>query len=397
MLAPAEMLREKMVLFWHNHFVSEYPKVEVTQLMFRQNQLFREYAFGDFRALTRKVTTDPAMLVYLDGGTSRQGNPNENYARELLELFTLGVGSYSNGAPHYTERDIVELAKALTGWTVNGLNSEFKSTRFDSGTKTIFGQSRNFGVVTGTDDVIDHIFGQIDPDFDSPRAAIFLCSKLYQHFISDSPDMEIVAGMARTLISNAWRVEPVLRELLASEHFFDDNVIGAKLKSPVEFVLGSIRQFSLTPVMSRTTTDTGRPEVHDPVTAMGNLSQSLLYPPNVKGWIGGRSWISSATVPLRIRYSKMWLEPVSGALGYGFNPVAFVKSFASSADATALMDDMLTLLLPVAVSAETRQTLLDELLGGGPAYEWNPDAPNAATRIRACLIRIANLGEYQLI
>lgn len=398
MLTPAAMLREKMVLFWHNHFVSEYPTVLVTQYMYRQNQLFREYAFGDFRELTKKVTIDPAMLIYLDGATSRAGNPNENYARELLELFTLGIGTYSTGAPHYTEHDIVELARALTGWTVNGLGSEFRPARFDNGNKTIFGDSANFGIQgKAARDVIDLIFEQQDTDHHTNRAAIFICSKLYQAFVHEVPDMQIVAGMASMLINSNWHIGPVLQQLLTSEHFFDDNVIGAKIKSPAEYVLGAIRSFGLKAPASRGTTDIVKPETHDPLTAMVYLSQTLLYPPNVKGWLGGRTWISSATLPLRIRYAKMWLEPVQGALAYDFNPVAYVKSLPDATDAEKLLDHLLMIHLPLGVTSETRAVLLDELLAGGPVYEWNPDAPNAATRIRACLIRMVNLGEYQLM
>lgn len=398
MLDPARMLREKMVLFWHNHFVSEYPTVLVAQYMYKQNQLFREYAFGDFRELAKKVTIDPAMLVYLDGATSRAGNPNENYARELLELFTMGIGTYADGTAHYTEHDIVELARALTGWTVRELGSEFRPARFDNAAKSIFGESANFGIEgKASRDVIDLIFEQQDRDLQHKRAAVFICSKLYQYFVHETPDPAIVAGMAATLETNNWRIGPVLEELLTSEHFFHENVIGAKLKSPADYVLGAVRSFGLAAPMSRSTTDIGRPETHDPVTAMSNLSQILFYPPNVKGWPGGRSWISSATLPLRIRYAKMWIEPVSGALPYKFDPAAYVKSLPDAGDAEKLLDHLLAVHLPIAVSADTRAALLDELLAGGPAYEWDPDAPSAPTRIRACLIRITNLGEYQLM
>ncbi len=398
MRTPAAMLREKMVLFWHNHFVSEYPTVVVAQHMYRQNQLFRDYAFGDFRELTKKVTIDPAMLIYLDGATSRAGNPNENYARELLELFAIGIGSYSDGTPHYTEHDIVELARALTGWAVNGLENQFRPARFDNGAKTIFGEIANFGIEgKAARDVIDLIFEQRDRDLSHKRSAVFICSKLYQYFVHDMPDRSIVAGMAETLERNNWRIGPVLQQLLSSEHFFDDNVIGARIKSPADYVLGAIRSFALDAPLNRATTDIGRPETHDLVTAMSYLSQTLFYPPNVKGWLGGRSWISSATVPLRIRYAKMWIEPVQGALPYKFDPVAYVLSFPDAGDAERLLDHLLMLHLPIAVSADTRSVLLDELLAGGPIYEWDPNAPSAATRIRACLIRITNLGEYQLL
>lgn len=393
---PATMLREKMTLFWHNHFVSEFLTVYVTQYLYMQNQLFREHAFGDFRTLTKKVTIDPAMLIYLDGNQNLAGNPNENYARELLELFTLGVGTDSTGRSYYTEGDIIELARALTGWRVNGLGSEFRPARFDNGMKTIFGTTAPFGLSDGTTNVVDLVFEQTDADHGRRRAAIFLCEKLYRHFVAAEPDMAIVAQMARTLELADWSIGPVLRELLTSEHFFDENVIGALLKSPADYVAGAISALGMTPAMSRATTDLARPQLHDPLTAMSSLSQKLFYPPNVKGWIGAREWISSATLPLRIRYAKFWIEPIQGALAYGFDPVAFVKSLSEPDDVNAVVDDIIALLLPVAVSARERDNLKNALLGGGPDYEWNPDASNASTRIRACLIRLTGLAEFQL-
>jgi hypothetical protein len=130
---------------------------------------------------------------------------------------------------------------------------------------------------------------------------------------------------------------------------------------------------------------------------MSYLSQKLFYPPNVKGWIGGRTWLSSSTVPLRIRYSKLWLEPPGGALPYGFDPVAFVKSLPNPTDVDSVLDNFILLALPLGISDNERSILMDELLAGAKPYEWDPDAPNAAPRIRACLLRIINLGEYQLL
>ena len=393
---PARMLREKMTLFWHNHFVSEYATVYVTQYIYRQNQLFRTNALGDFRELTKQVTIDPAMLVYLDGATNKAGNPNENYGRELLELFTLGAGAYSNGTPHYTERDIIELSRALTGWTINGLASEFRPARFDNGSKSILGASGNFGIQgKGALDVIDHIFSLVNPDNGKRQAAVFLCSKLYTAFVHHTPDPAIVAGMAETLVASEWRIEPVLRQLLTSAHFFDENIIGSIVKSPVEFTVGAMRELALKPKFARQNTSVSRLELHDPVTTMMYLSQILLNPPNVKGWPGGRSWISSATMPLRIRYSKFWVEPIPSALAYEFDPQAWIMGLPDSTSATRLVDHIIEVLLPLGLSSESRALLLDELLAGG--YEWFPEQPNAIPRIRACLIRLMNLGEYQLM
>jgi uncharacterized protein (DUF1800 family) len=398
MLQPSNMLREKMVLFWHNHFVSDYPTVHVTQYLYTQNQLFREFAFGDFRELTKRITIDNAMLVYLDGGLSKVGNPNENYARELMELFTLGVGTYSDGTPHYTEHDIVELARALTGWTVptKGLTSAFQSARFDNGVKTILGKSANFGIQgKASDDVIDHIFEIMDPDVQTNRTAVFICEKLYRYFVHQTPDTEIIAGMARTLVDNGWSIAAVLRQLLTSEHFFDENVMAAELKTPADFVLGSIHSLGLAAPMNASNTAADRPQIHDPVTAMWYLAQWLFYPPNVKGWPGGRTWISSVTLPLRVRYSKMWVEPVPDAIDYDFDPIGFVNSLSDSEHVDAVLDDMIALLLPLDIGKDTRDSLMAELLGGGFPYEW--DVLKAEQKIRSCLVRLTNLAEYQLM
>lgn len=403
-------LVEKMVLFWHNHFVSEFPKVDAPHYMYIQNQLFRTNVFGDFKELTKKVTIDGAMLIYLDGNASNAGNPNENYARELLELFTIGTGVYSNGTPHYTEHDIIELARALTGWRiVNGYSTNaprvatFVPASFDGGDKTIMGATGNFGIQGRTSmDVIDHIFSVDDPDQQRKRAAVFICTKLYQYFVYDNvPDMDIVKGMASTLEANNWQIGPVLRELLLSEHFMDDQVIGAKIKSPAEFAVGAIRQMKLGfPLTKDENPNVGSPGMHAPTTVMAYLSQWLLYPPNVKGWPGGRSWLSSATVPLRIRYAQLWADPIGGQSlpAYGFKPVDFVKSLPdATTDVNKMLDHLLELMLPLAITSDARKPLLDELLGGGQPYEWDPDAPNAAPRIRACIVAIISLGEYQLM
>jgi hypothetical protein len=149
------------------------------------------------------------------------------------------------------------------------------------------------------------------------------------------------------------------------------------------------------PTFSRQNVSLSRLELHDPVTAMNSLSQIILNPPNVKGWPGGRSWISSATMPLRIRYSKFWVEPISGALPYGFDPQAWIMGLPDSTSAPKVLDHIIEVLLPLGITSESRALLLDELLAGG--YEWFPELPNAIPRIRACLIRMMNLGEYQLM
>lgn len=295
MLEPATKLREKMTLFWHGHFVSAFPKVEAPQYIYLQNRLLREYALGSFKELTRRVTIDPAMLLYLDGAGNTSGSANENYARELLELFTLGSGVYSDGTPHYTEQDIIQMARALTGWEVEGLNSRFHPDHFDSGPKTIFGVTANFGMDAGAEkNPIDLIFELHDPDHQCRRAAFFICSELYQFFVYEVPDTAIVTEMARTLEASDWSIAAVLQQLFTSEHFFDDAIIGGMLKSPVDLVVGALDQFSL---QINYNPDPGGPETHDPLHAMETLSQVIFLPPSVKGWPGGRT--GSAPRPFR--------------------------------------------------------------------------------------------------
>ena len=395
---PEHGLREKMTLFWHNHFTSELYVVYVAQYFYIQNRLFREYAFGSFRELTGKVTIDPCMLRYLDLGLSVAGNPNENYPREILELFCIGEGTYENGTPRYTEFDIVELSRALTGWIVDGLQGTFRSTRFDSGQKTIFGEKANFGLGSvGERDVIELIFDQTDQDYNRKRAAIFLCRKLYRWFVYDVPNMEIVAGMADTLVANDWEVGPVLRQLLRSKHFFSEDVRGALIKSPADYVAGAVNELGLRPDLSAAGVNANRPETHDPVTAMSGLAMMLLSPPNVKGWPGGRAWISSVTVPQRIRYAESWIAPIAGARDYGFDPLAFLNGIPERDDVHAVLDRMLVLLLPLPVGDGIKERLLNTLLGGAPVYEWDPDHPSARQRVRSTLVEITRLAEYQLM
>lgn len=398
MTSPGLGLREKMVLFWHNHFTSELLVVYVAQYFYKQNDLFRNNAFGNFRTLATRITTDPCMLVYLDLGLSKAGNPNENYPRELLELFTLGEGAYEDGTPHYTEADIVELSRALTGWTVEGLESRFRSTRFDNGQKTIFGEKANFGLGSvGDRDVIELIFDQDDHDHNRKRAAIFLCSKLYRWFVYNEPDMNIVQGMADTLIANNWEVGPVLHQLLTSAHFFSEDVMGAMLKSPADYVAGSMREFGFTPDRGADGVIQGRPETYDPITAMSALAQTLLAPPNVKGWPGGRNWISSVTTPQRIRLTESWIAPISGARDYHFNPSWFVDAAPERDDVHGMLERMLVILLPLPVSDQAKESLLATLLGGGKDYEWDPDHPSTAIRLKSTLVEIVRLAEYQLM
>lgn len=272
MLATPSPFTERMVLFWHNHFTSSVQKVKYVPAMLRQNALFRSEAAGNFGRLLRQVARDPAMLLYLDGATSRRGQPNENFARELLELFTIGEGQYG-------ERDIKEAARAFTGWSIDRQTGAYRvyAVRHDAGDKLFMGRS---GKLDG-DDIVAAVLAH-------PRTAERLVEKLWREFVSPQPDAAEVKRLAALLRDADYEMKPLLRALLLSPAFRDPANRGTLFKSPVEMTVGTLRLLRI-PVE-----DTQRL-----VRAGRLLGQDILDPPNVKGWSGGEAWISSYTLMLR--------------------------------------------------------------------------------------------------
>jgi uncharacterized protein (DUF1800 family) len=370
-------IRERMVLFWHDHFATQAVDVRRPQFMYQQNALFREHALGNFKTLVQEVTRDPAMLYYLDGVANQAGRPNENYARELMELFTMGVGNY-------TEEDVGEAARALTGWTVEGRQPLFVGQRFDSGVKQFLGRSGTF-----TDrDIIDVIF---DQDVTAP----FLCRKLYQAFVYDIPDETVVAQMAELLRSNNYEVLPVLEALLKSTHFYEDATIGARIKSPIELVAGSLRTFGIQ-------AGSGGEVPGDYVVVLcDTLGQHLLDPPNVAGWPGYRTWISTATLPNRHQITD---EIVGGnprrirgqQVSFAPDVIQFIRSMPNPWDAIELVRSLGRYLTPFEVDADRQELLLSVLLQGAEVYDWNLFDPNARNRVERLLKVVLELPDYQL-
>ena len=217
-------LREQMALFWHNHFVTEYPVYHRSAWAYRYVDCLRRNSLGDFKVFVHEIGLSPAMLRYLDGFANSFGRPNENYARELLELFTTGLNNY-------TERDIKEIARALTGWRIGPIETYFDETRHDRGLKTIFGRVGPFGY----DDVIDLVFLERRDEI-----ARFISSKLYAFFVHPQVDDEVVDLMAADFTVNDFNLEVPVRTLLRSNAFFDRGVIGAQIKSPIDFYLGAV-------------------------------------------------------------------------------------------------------------------------------------------------------------
>lgn len=278
MIVTSRPLEERMTLFWHGHFTSGYREVRSAAMLWRQNALFREHALGDFRKLLVAVSQDPAMLRYLDNASNRKQAPNENYARELLELFTLGEGNY-------TEQDIREAARALTGWTLRDGQFASVPAMHDDGEKTILGRTGRFD----GNDVIAIIL-------DQPAAARHLARKLLVAFVRDDPpdaDIELLAAVIR---AHDFNLREVLRALLGSEMFYAPEALHAQIKSPVDVVVGTFRLLELEPV-----------DMFAAARAARNMGQDLFQPPNVKGWDGGRAWISTATIYARYNFASALL------------------------------------------------------------------------------------------
>jgi uncharacterized protein (DUF1800 family) len=294
MVTTRSPLTERMTLFWHDHFPSGEDKVHYPQLMFRQNALLRRDALGNFGDLLHAVSKDPAMLQYLDGAGSRKGRPNENFAREVMELFTLGEG-------HYSQRDVTEAARAYTGWTLdpNTLAYQFNPKIHDDGDKTVLGQ---MGAFDG-DQILDILLAQ-------PQTATFITTELWREFISETPEPAQIASIADRFRASNYDIRTALRGLFLSEAFWDERNRGVLVKSPAEFVVGAVREF-----------DIGYADQDATALAVQvrNFGENLFYPPNVKGWPGGESWINSSTLLAR----KQFIEQLFRATeAHGMRPTA---------------------------------------------------------------------------
>ena len=268
MLTTRRPLEEKLTLFWHGHFATGNGKVRDTRMMLRQNEMLRANAAGSFRDLLVGILTDPAMLVYLDNGENRKGHPNENFGRELLELFTMGVGNY-------TEQDIREGSRAFTGWTNDVLQFRFDAATHDDGEKTFLGRT---GAFDG-EDIIDIIL-------DTPVTAEFISAKLYRFFVREEIDDATRMALGATFRDAGYQLRPLLRRLFLSRDFYSPASYATLVKSPVHLVVSTYRKLGLTTL----------PTIPDFGTLTGRLGQRLFNPPNVAGWAGGRTWITPASL-----------------------------------------------------------------------------------------------------
>jgi len=270
-------LQEKLTLFWHGHFATSYRKIEDSYHLFMQNQMFRAHAAGNFRALAHGIIRDPAMLEYLDNQRNVQRSPNENLARELMELFTLGEGN------EYTEHDIKQGARALTGYTYDDDQFRFNERAHDTGPKRILGKIGNFN----GEDFVNIILSR-------KACSEFICLKLYRFFVNDAPGepsedvVRFVRDLAEKFRDKDYELRPVLKTLFLSEHFYRENNVASLIKSPTQLIVQAIRSLR-TPVRSLSAL----------IAGMDLMGQNLFLPPSVKGWDRGRSWINTSTLFIR--------------------------------------------------------------------------------------------------
>jgi uncharacterized protein (DUF1800 family) len=356
-LYDPDSLREKMTLFWHGHFATSNRKVNSIALMLAQNELFRKHALGPFADLLAAMVGDGAMLVWLDGGGSKKEKPNENFGREFLELFTLGVGNY-------TEKDIREAARAFTGWSVEKGQGAFHDAAHDAGEKTFLKQ-------TGAWKSADIIRITLE----QPACAEFLCKKLYRFFVreDEDPTPELLRPLAEELRGHKYDMGHIVGVILRSRHFHDAAVRCQRITSPVEFSAGLLRMLEIPRADVRLLALT---------LACERQGQDLFHPPNVKGWDGGKTWLNSTTVLERGNWCN---DVIWGNADFGLNPydpLAWAKrhGIAPEQAAAAFLD----LLLQGDGGAKAR----DAILRAG--RDGKPDA------LRKALQLIVHCPEYQL-
>lgn len=423
-------LREKMTLFWHNHLATELDAVGDARYAWMHHSLLRANALGNFRDLIKRVTVDPAMLQYLNGDSNTNANPNENYGRELQELFTIGkgpeiaAGNYTN----YTEDDVKAAARALTGWrdVRDADAAEFLAAKHDGkdkqfsaayGNAVIAGRS---GADAGTQelgDLVDLIFAQAE-------TAKYFCRKLYRWFvyydIGADVEANVIAPLAEQLRKGGFEVKPVLATLLKSAHFHDAANQGCFIKTPLDVVAGGLRQMGI-----------ALPDGSDPLKQYA-LMQALVgeatrmgleigNPPNVAGWpefyqipVYYEAWINSDTLPRRVQYS----DKLASAKGYGYytdksflsaDALGMAAATSDPGTAETIVAEWAALLFPIDPTDNQLKYLKDILLNGLPDYEWGVEwdayaaAPSDAakikpveTRLRALLTAMTEMAEYQL-
>ncbi len=409
MLHGGHPLREKLTLFWHNHFATSLAKVQSSILMFGQNCLLRKHALGRFGPLLQAISRDAAMLVWLDSNSNVKGKPNENYARELMELFSLGVG-------HYTEKDIREAARAFTGWRTDGVGFAFDARLHDSGLKAVLGQTGSWD----GGDVVRIVLEQ-------PAAAQFLIRKLYHFLVSEKaePPDSLLEPLCESFRKSDYDIAALVRTILSSRHFYSDHAFRQRVKGPVEYVVGAAH--AVYRRYGEDKADYRSLPQRVLVDWLGSMGQRLFEPPNVKGWPGGPSWLNTSTVLARDNFAgalamgTIWSSPSPDSIavvavanaapgqsvGKPTQPIAPVNMPEEPAPPLAFDPARILAEERVSRPAEIVGALLDLYVPGGVraevraklaafVAEGNPAGPALARRVREAVQAILTMSEYQL-
>ncbi len=368
---PATPLREKLALAWHARIpVRQTHNARHSYLYW---DLLRRHAFGSYRDLIREMGKTPAMLTYLDGLDNRAAAPNENYARELLELFTMGL-SGPDGQPNYTQRDVSELARAFTGWTTGRLDGDgaFRRGRFDAGPKTIFGVTGPFDA----DSAVDLLFRER-----SESISRHVATHLYRTFVHAEPQLQVVAEMADRLRQDDFVMAGTLEALFASAHFFADTTLGALFKTPVEHGVGLVVDLGGNRVGQLLNFARAR-------AAFAGYAR--MRPPDVGGWPGGRLWIDTT------RLTQRWLTS-DAIVDRSRQAGPLLEATSAPDDPTVVTREIVGRFLSVPLTDAALAEAETVLLGGIPRYEWRADADGAAIRVADLIKYLCRLPEYQLV
>jgi uncharacterized protein (DUF1800 family) len=393
MRSPKWRLHEKLTLFWHDHFPSSFGGTANLKWMSIQNALFREHGLGNFRDLAYLVTRDPAMLDYLDGLRNRAENPNENYGRELMELFVLGREDLL-GQPNYTQDDVVQLARAVTGFGFFYNKRDrrtdtviLRANEFDAGVKTLFAGkpyevTGNLGVEDADGNqfppnlnVIDILFTHTDSE-GRPTAARFLSKKLWEWFAYPAPDLTLVDELADGFVASGYEIRPLVQAILTHDEFYAEEAMTSTAKNPVEFALQAIMALDVQTKME---------ELAGSIDRMG---MNLFEPPSVNGWNNSEAWLATSRYRERFNVAQ---DIASGRSKkeYKLKPEKLLdKTWTTSAE---IVDGLLTRLGVRNVPAASRQALIDYVDGGLALGddEW------LEVKFRGLLVLILTLPEFQ--
>ena len=386
MMENTMSIREKMTLFWVNHF--GIGTVNEPRIYYMYTKTLRTDGLGDFKQLIKDITVETAMLIFLNGNQNNKNAPNENYARELLELFTVGKGAAAGPGDYttFTEQDVAAMARSLTGWRTYGgaskdpenpPRSAFQANRHDTGAKQL---SHRFGNAIITDGGENEYSNLIDLIFEQPRVATFICRKLYQWFvyykIDETVEAEVIAPMAQLLIDNDYNIAPALRTLLSSEHFFNILSVGPMIKNPLDYCLSMVKQLDMVLPEDLATQ-------YDIARRLYFLSASMeldyIAVPSVAGWKAYyqtpqfyRFWINASTLQLRSGLAnQVSLTRIRiNGYDYTYHPLAFIEKFENPTDPNMVVEEFSKLLHPQPLTDVQKTALKDILIPGLPDFEW---------------------------